>query len=255
VKIRILPSSPDAGHLQHLVSFVIDGHLAIDAGCIGFCGTAESQARLTSVLLTHGHLDHVCSLPIFAMNVFDHSGTGVTVHATSPVIDQLKGDLFNGRVWPDFTAARPDRQPLVRFEPVRLRRPFALGGLEITAIPLNHPVPAVGYLVDDGRSAAVLATDTGPTGEIWDVAGRNPRLSIAFIDVAFPDDMLALADESGHLTPSLAREQIGRLPAAVKKIATHLKPAYHDRIVAQLTKAAIPNLTISRLAHDYDTDV
>src|SRR5215510_11616203 len=100
VKIRILASSPDAGHLQHLISFVVDGHLAIDAGCIGLCGLPDAQADITAIVLTHSHLDHICSLPMFAMNVLDSSGRGTVVSAPPAVIDSLQQDVFNGRVWP-----------------------------------------------------------------------------------------------------------------------------------------------------------
>jgi cAMP phosphodiesterase len=252
VKVRVLPSSPDAGQLQHLISFVIDDHLAIDAGCIGLCGPPERQARLTSVILTHSHLDHVCSLPVFAMNVLDSAGRGTVVSAPPAVIETLQQDLFNWRLWPDFTALAMNGQPLLRFDPIELRRPTAIGGLTVTAIPLNHPVPTVGYLVEDGRSAVLFALDTGPTEEIWDVAARHPRLTTAFVDAAFPDDMAALAEASGHLTPALVRDQVAGLPSAVTKIAVHLKPAYRQRIIEDLNEAAIPNLIVGCLGHDYE---
>ena len=252
MKVRILPSSPDAAHLQHLVSFVIDDHLAIDAGCIGFCGSAQAQARLTSVLLTHSHLDHVCSLPIFAMNVLDSTGRSVLVSAPAAVIESLRQDVFNWRVWPDFTVIKVDDRPIVQLCPIDARRPVAFGGLTVTAIPLNHPVPTVGYVVEDSRSAVLFALDTGPTEEIWEVASRYPHLSTAFVDAAFPDDMNVLAEASGHLTPSLLREQVSRLPPGVRKIGVHLKPAYYDRIVDQLERSAIPNLTIGRPSENYD---
>jgi cAMP phosphodiesterase len=252
VKVRILPSSPDAGHLQHLISFVVDGHLAVDAGCIGFCGPAEAQAAITTVVLTHSHLDHVCSLPIFAMNVVDSQGHGITVSAPPPVIDSLRQDLFNWRIWPDFTALKIEGRPLVQLEPLEPRRPTEIGGFVLTAIPVNHPVPTVAYLVDDGRSAVLFALDTGPTDEIWELAGQTPHLTTAFVDVAFPDEMSTLAEASGHMTPSLARTEVRRLPATVRKIASHIKPAYHDRIVDQLGRLAIPNLSIARPGADYD---
>jgi cAMP phosphodiesterase len=252
VKIRILPSSPDAGHLQHLISFVVDDHLAVDAGCIGLCGSPASQARLTTVLLTHSHIDHVCSLPIFAMNVLDSAGRGAPVSAPAAVIESLRQDVFNWRLWPDFTTLAIGGQPIVQLSPVEPRRPTTFGGLTVTAIPLNHPVPTVGYLVEDDRSAVLFALDTGPTDEIWEVASRHPHLAMAFVDVAFPDDLGTLAEASGHLTPSLVREQVSRLPPAVRKIAAHLKPAHYHRIVEELDRAAIPNLTVGRLAHDYE---
>ena len=252
MKIRILPSSPDGGHLQHLVSFVVDGHLAIDAGCIGLCGPPDAQARITTIVLTHSHLDHICSLPIFAMNVVDSTERGLVVSAPAAVIDSLREDIFNWRVWPDFTRLKIDGRPIVQLTPIEPRRPTALGGLTVTAIPVNHPVPTVGYLVEDGRSAVLFALDTGPTEEIWEVAGRTPRLTTVFVDVAFPDEMSTLAEASGHLTPSLVRTQIGGLPGHVRKIASHLKPAYYDRIVDQLGRLAIPNLSIGFPGQEYE---
>lgn len=252
MKVRILPSSPDAGHLQHLISFVVDDRLAIDAGCLGFCGTPRSQAAITTVLLTHSHMDHVCSLPIFAMNVLDCTGLGVTVHASGAVIDALRQDVFNERIWPDFTRLTENHRPLLAFEPVEPRRETTIGGFTVTAIPMNHPVPAVGYLVDDGQSAVLFALDTGPTKEIWEVAARHPRLKAVFIDMAFPDHQRALAEATGHLTPSLAREQLSGMPEAVVKIAAHLKAAYYEQIVEELNCASIRNLSVGRLGFDYE---
>ena len=252
MKVRILPSSPDHGHLQHLVSFVIDGHFAIDAGCIGLCGRPDAQAAVTTIVLTHSHIDHICSLPIFAMNVFDSTERSVAVSAPPTVIDSLRQDVFNWRVWPDFTSLKVDGRPILTLVPLELRRPTELGGLRVTAIPVNHPVPTVAYLVEDGRSAVLFALDTGPTEEIWEVAGRTPRLTTVFVDAAFPDEMGTLAEASGHLTPSLVQTEIGRLPAEVRKIACHLKPAFHDRIVDQLGRLAIPNLSIGCPGQEYD---
>ena len=252
MKIRILPSSPDAGHLQHLVSFVVDDHFAIDAGCIGLCGPPAAQAGITAIVLTHSHVDHICSLPLFAMNVVDSTDRGVVVSAPPAVIDSLRQDVFNWRIWPDFTSLKIDGQPLVQLAPLEPRRPTQFGGLRVTAIPVNHPVPTVAYFLEDDRSAVLFALDTGPTAEIWEVADRTPRLTTVFVDVAFPDDMSTLAEASGHLTPSLVRREVARLPAEVRKIACHLKPAYYDRIVEQLERLAIPNLSIGCPGHDYD---
>jgi len=252
VKIRILPSSPDASPLQHLISFVVDARLAVDAGSLGFCGTPAEQASIAHVVLTHSHADHVCSLPIFAMNVCDATGRGITVHGPDDVLESLRQDVFNWRVWPDFTSLSQNGRPMVTLERLAAREPVQLGDLEVTAIPVNHPVPTVAYLIDDGASAVLIAVDTGVTSEVWDVARRHPRLRAAFVDAAFPDDMSELARISGHLTPRLLAEQTAGLPADVVRVAVHLKPAFHERVAADLERAAIPNLTIGRPAHDYE---
>lgn len=252
MKVRILPSAPGAEPLQHLVSFVIDGRLAVDAGCIGLCGTPGDQAAITSVLITHSHLDHICSLPIFAMNVADTASRGVTVHAPAAVIEALRQNVFNGRLWPDFTALVVTGKPLLAFEPIVPCRPTRIDGMTVTAVPLNHPVPTVGYLIDDGRSAVLFALDTGPTEAIWRLASRHPRLQAVFVDAAFPDELADLALASGHLTPRLVGDQVAALPAAVSRIAVHLKPAYYSRIVAQLDLAAIPGLSVGCVGMEYE---
>jgi cAMP phosphodiesterase len=164
----------------------------------------------------------------------------------------LREDVFNWRVWPDFTSLKIDGQPLVQLAPLELRRQTELGGFGVTAIPVNHPVSNVAYMVEDKRSAVLFALDTGPTDEIWDVATRTPHLTTVFVDAGFPDDMGTLAEASGHMTPSLLRTELGRLSASVRKIACHLKPAYYDRIVDQLGGLEIPNLTIGCPGHEYD---
>jgi len=251
MKVRILPSSPDVGDLQHLVTFLVDGHLAIDAGCLGFCGTPADQAAVTSVFLTHGHADHVCSLPMFVMNVFDQAGRGVTVHAPEDVIVGLRRDLFNGRTWPDFAAIHHDGRPLLTFETVAPRVPIAVDGLTVTSVPVNHPVPTVAYLVDDGRAAVLFVTDTAPTREVWELGSRSERLKAAFVDAAFPDDKSEVAAVSGHLTPSLVAAEVKQLPEAVARFAVHLKPVFRSRIVEQLAETA-PDVAVGQLGVDYD---
>jgi len=252
VKIRILPSSLDAGDLQHLISFVVDDRLAIDAGSLGLCGTPVEQAAITDLVLTHSHADHVCSLPLFAMNVCDATGRGITVRAPEPVLESLRRDVFNWRVWPDFTTLEHGGRPIVTLEPLEVRRPVALGGLEVTAVPVNHPVPTVAYVIDDGTAAALIAVDTGVTDEVWAVARRHPRLRAAFVDAAFPDDMSEMAGIAGHLTPRLLSRQIADLPASVARFAVHLKPAFHDRILADLERARIPHLAVGRVGSVYE---
>lgn len=252
MKVRVLPSSPDVPQLQHLVSFVVNGRLAIDAGCLGLCGTPVSQAAVTSVLLTHSHMDHVCSLPIFAINLLDATGQTLTVHAPPAVIASLRQDVFNGRLWPDLAAMTTNGKAFLEYKPIENRRPFTLDEFTVTAIPINHPVPTVGYLIDDGRSAVLFALDTGPTDEIFEAARANPRLKAAFIDTAFPDELEELALRSGHLTPSGMLAVAARLPEAVQKVASHLKPGYHDRIAEALRHTAVPNLSCAILGRDYE---
>ena len=163
MKVRILPSATDGSDQQFLTTFLLNDVVALDAGCLGFYGEPADQARVGNVVLTHSHADHVCSLPTFAMNLMDYCGRRTVVWAHEPVLESLREDLFNGRVWPDFLTLIPEGEPIVRLQPIVARQPFTLDGLRFTAIPVNHPVPTMGYLVEDEHTAVMVCTDSGPT--------------------------------------------------------------------------------------------
>src|SRR6516165_8193089 len=82
VKITLLPSAlgDDVDRsLQYLTSFLINDALAIDAGSLGFFRAPREQARIKHVLLSHTHIDHLASLPIFLDNAYKETSV-VTVH-------------------------------------------------------------------------------------------------------------------------------------------------------------------------------
>ena len=60
--------------------------VAIDAGCLGFWGTPQEQARVRHVLLSHTHMDHLASLPIFVENAYEGKAECVTGYASRNVL-------------------------------------------------------------------------------------------------------------------------------------------------------------------------
>ena len=102
MRIELLNSSSPPSDLQFLVSFLVNDEVAIDAGSIGLLADLQRQRRVKHVFITHEHLDHVATLPIFLENVYDPGPECVEVLASREVLDFLHGDMFNGRIWPDF---------------------------------------------------------------------------------------------------------------------------------------------------------
>lgn len=252
MRVRLLPSAADGSGRQFLTSYLINGTVAIDAGCVGFHGTPADQARVMAVFITHSHADHICSLPIFAMNVHEHARRGITVHSHQHVLDCLRTDVFNGRVWPDFLTIQVGGVPLVRLELVVPGRPVRVEGLSVTAVAVNHAVPTVAYIVDDGTSAAVFSSDSGPTDEVWAVARALPHVKAVFVGVSFPDEELALARASGHLTPSLFAQEVAKLPAGATPVVVHTKVAHRTRIVEQLGALGLPQVVLGTDDREYD---
>jgi cAMP phosphodiesterase len=251
MRVRLLPSAPDGSGHQFLTSYLINDTVAIDAGCLGFYGTPADQAKVTAVFITHSHADHVCSLPIFAMNVHDHARRGVTVHSHQHVLDCLRTDVFNGRVWPDFVSIRVGGTPLVQLELVVPGRAVRVDGLSVTAVAVDHAVPTVAYIVDDGMSAVVFSSDSGPTGEVWAAARELPHVKAVFIGVSFPDEELALANASGHLTPCLFAQELAKLPVGATPVVVHTKAAHRTRIVEQLRALGLEQVVLGADDREY----
>ena len=103
-------------------------------------------------------------------------------------------------------------------------------------------MPTLGFLVEDGRSAVVIASDTGPTDLLWRRASEAPRLDAVFLEAAFPNAMAGFAEMSKHLTPELFGDEIRKLrnPDEVDVIAVHIKARFRDPIVADCGRWACP---------------
>ena len=175
VNITLAPPAIAArsqAQFHFLTTYLINDTIAIDAGSLGFLGDLRVQQRVRHILLSHTHLDHIASLPIFLENVA--GAAPVTIHATEPVIECLQKDMFNGRLWPDFIALSRKGTPFLKLHPIHPGRAFELDGLKITPVAVNHVVPTCGFILEDA-AAVVIAGDTGPTRRSF---GIGPTLCL-----------------------------------------------------------------------------
>ncbi|HTK75229.1 MAG TPA: 3',5'-cyclic-nucleotide phosphodiesterase [Gemmataceae bacterium] len=244
MKAMLLPSALAAAPYQYLTTFLVNGTVAIDAGSLGLYGSPEEQSRVRHVFLTHAHMDHVASLPIFLENVSDDSVHCPTVYAPAEVLEVVRSDLLNDRVFPDFERLSRAGPPLVKLETLTPGRPVQIADLSVTAVAVDHVVPTFGYVVSDATSAFVFVTDTGPTVAIWELARRTPNLRAVFLEVTFPEDQAWLAVVAKHLTPNLFAGEIRKLPAGVAVYAIHLKARCLDRVRAEIADLNLAQLTI-----------
>jgi len=252
MRVRMLPSAVAGHDLEFLTTFIVNGTVAIDAGALGFWGDLDGQQRIGHVFLSHSHADHVCSLPMFVTNTLAGRARNLVVHGHAPVLDSLERDLFNGRLWPDFLHATSERRPLLDLDETVEGRVCEVAGLRITPIRVNHPVPTMAHLVDDGDAAVVISTDSAPTSELWRAAARVPHLKGVFLGASFPEEEESLARVAGHLTPSQVDAEISKLDRAVPVFAVHIKPGHRQAVVDQLRALARPNLSIGQSHADYE---
>jgi ribonuclease BN (tRNA processing enzyme) len=254
VKVRLVPSNiGDANEQsQSLSTYLFNDTIAIDAGCLGNFGSFADQVRVRNIFLTHSHIDHTGSLPIFIDTVFQGGSDCVTVHASKDVLDCLQRDMFNDRVWPDFIGLSTPEAPFLQLSVLEAYHPVTIEGLRFTPIPVDHVVPTFGYIVESTKSAVVVSSDTGPTKAIWERANATPNLKAVFLEASFPEALAGLATKSKHLTPAGLAQEVRKLSSRPAIIAVHLKSRFYSELVRELQALSIPNLEIGRFDKAYE---
>ena len=248
--VTVLSSSVEGAAHQFAASYVVNGTLVIDAGSIGFA-ELDRQKGVRSVLISHVHLDHVASLPIFIDNVYQPGPQCPTVYASEHVIENLKLHFFNEVIWPDVIRLSREESPFIRFVTLTDGQPVQIDGMTVTPVALNHVVPAFGFIVDDGTSAVAVISDTAPTEAIWEKVRDNPRVKGIFLEAAFPNSMGWLAEKATHLTPALFREEYAKAGRSLPVVAVHIKPAFYNAVIGELQQLNLEHLTISKPNQTY----
>jgi cAMP phosphodiesterase len=249
VKVQLLPSTFDAqGHAtleQRLTCFLIDDCVAIDAGSIAIALNPEQRGKVRDIIVTHPHMDHIASLPIFIDDLYPTLKRPMRVYATSEVIELLERDVFNWNVYPRFSDLKNDYGPVMEYIPIPTSGSFDVAHLKVTAVPVNHIVPTVGLLVTDGTSHVAFSSDTAETEAFWKAINGTQQLDALFIEASFPNEMSKLAEVSRHFTPSTLGKELQKLTHnGMDILAVHLKPTHRDTIIRQLNELNIPKLSV-----------
>ena len=235
MRITILGSSGSEGPGLNTTAFLIDGRFLLDAGTVAESLDIRSQCEIGHILLTHAHLDHIKGIPFLADNLLSACGRRtLTIVGGKDVLGDLRRNIFNNRIWPDFSVVPDSDNPVIRYRVLSPRDSLLLNGYSIRLFRVDHTVSAYGYMIEDDDGAVFFSGDTGPTERIWKLM-RGRRVKGLFIEVSFPDDMSDFARLTGHLSPSLFGEEMRKMPVRPERIfITHLKPHYREIIRREL---------------------
>ena len=111
MKLRILGTALEGGEpKQYASSYLVNDVLAVDAGCLGFWRSPDDQAGIRHILITHTHLDHIASLPMFIENAYRPGLDSVTVYGLGETVEALQRHVFNDVIWPDFVKITTGRK-------------------------------------------------------------------------------------------------------------------------------------------------
>ncbi|MCZ7582715.1 MAG: MBL fold metallo-hydrolase [Deltaproteobacteria bacterium] len=166
-------------------------------------------ASVAGVLFTHTHPDHVAGLLSFLeyLRVIKHRDQMALIgprgiRALTEVLPRLGDpDLF-------------DVGPPLRFEEFDAPADFDAGPFRVTARPVRHRKPCVGYRIEAAGRVLTLSGDTGPCDAMVDLA-RGADLFVCEAGAARP--------YAGHMTPEEAGTIAERADA--RRLAlVHLAP-------------------------------
>ncbi len=232
------------GH--NLPAFLLDDFLLLDAGTSSCVLSKMAQQKIRHILVTHAHLDHINSIPFFLENmVSDNYNPPLTVISGKDVLRDLKKNIFNNKIWPDFTTIPNKTKPILKFQELATGTCIKVGSYQICTARVNHAVPAYGFIIEDPKGKSLVYTgDTGPTRKIWNMM-KDHDVSGLIIEVAFPDSMKKLALISGHLTPSLLAEELKKMSKIPDRIfITHITPSHRQVIKKELKRIKGVNIEV-----------
>jgi ribonuclease BN (tRNA processing enzyme) len=224
MRIRVLGCSGGIGGSLRTTALLIDEDILVDAGTGVGDLPLESLAKIDHIFVSHSHLDHVTSIPFLVDTVCWMRGSPITVYGTRETLDILRAHIFNWKVWPDFTQIPDSDHPFMAYRQIEVGEVVEIAGRRITAIPANHTVPAVGYLLDSGRASLAYSGDTTASEGLWRAVNAARNLRYLIIETAFSNKERDIAVASKHLCPSMLAKELEKLQGSPEVFISHLKP-------------------------------
>jgi len=243
MKIKVLGCAGSESPGRKSPAFLVDDVLLLDAGIVGAVLAQSAQEKITAVLLSHAHHDHVRGLPSFADNlVVSGKKEPVAVIGSAATLEAVHTHIFNGVIWPDFSRLPTPAAPILHWQPLAPLLDLPVREYLVSAFPVNHSVPSLAYRVRRDNVSLVYTGDMGPTPELWSAIGTPTAM---IVEVSFPNQLEELACKTGHLTAALLAKELALLPILPAQIfVSHIKPCYEKQIHREIAELGIPGLSI-----------
>ena len=241
MRIRVLGCSGGSTPGHEPSCYLLERGVAVDAGALASALSIEEQQEIRHVFLTHAHWDHVRDLPLHTINRTPEVPP-LVVHGLPETVSDIRTHLMNDRVWFAAFELPSPQAPYIAAEAISDGETVECAGYRISAIAMQHTVPAIGYLFDDGKSSVMLSADTGGGGFASAIPTGGSPLRGIFLEASFPNRMREFAALTGHLTPEMLGEEVASLPEDVHVFATHMKPGFEDELIEELNALGRPNL-------------
>ena len=127
--------------------------------------------KVTDLILTHFHPDHVSGVPLFLMDMWLlQRRAHLTIHGLDHTLERMEAVMgfYGWSHWPNFFPVAFERVP-----ERELAQVLECPDFRVLSSPVRHLVPTIGIRVESRRSARVIAysCDTEPCPEVIRLAG------------------------------------------------------------------------------------
>ena len=254
MRITVLGCDGSIAGERRTTCYRVDDDILIDAGTGAGDLSLDQAIAIDHVFLTHAHLDHCCMLPMLADAAGARRKAPLIVHALPDTLSTLKLHLFNGMLWPDYTAIPSPEQPFITFSPITPGVPVTLHGRTITPLPARHAIPAVGYAVNNSEGCWVCSGDTTLCEEFWQALNNISNLRHLLIENTFLNARTKEAISSGHMTADLLAQGLRILRQSPELYIVHMEAGQEEATMHEVG-IALPEHKPYRLERGHTFDM
>ena len=149
--------------------------------------------------------------------------------------------MFNSQQWPDYTKAAAGNVPWLRLHAVEVGDAVSLPDGIATALPAEHKVPTVGWLLEGPWRALAFTGDSGPCLPFWHWISHVPSLTDVICELSYLNENSSKAMVDGHMSPALLIPMLEILPPNVHVWITHTDNRQRTQLLEQVRKE-LPSL-------------
>ena len=237
-KIKILGCNGTKGMKGGTTAFQLNADHVIDAGNL-LRPLGEAVAEITTVWLTHSHLDHIVDIAYILDTHFSKRKCSLVVRGLPETIEALKKHFLNDLIWPDFSKINllDNKTKALVYEPIEIGTVYSLdASLSLEAYETDHTVASCGYIVTQNEKAILITADTYDLSGVVAILKKREEIKTAVVECSFPSSMSTLARESKHLTPELLFKGLKSLEKkGINLKIHHIKPLYRKIICDEIS--------------------
>ncbi len=220
-------------------AFQLDAHNVIDAGNL-LIPLKEKSAAITTIWLTHSHLDHILDIAYILDSYFYERQESLIIRGLPETLKAMKEHFLNDIIWPDFSkiSMYETETMALTYEPIVLGERYDLSeDLSIEAFKTEHTVPSCGYRVSSKMEDVFITADTSDLGVVNELIKNSNKKTTLIVECSFPNELSTLAKESKHYTPKQLFKALKPLEGRqVNLYINHIKPLYEAKISAEIAQ-------------------